>query len=62
MNYITKYEKNFKSLVLNPYGRSVDFQWAEGKHNILYVELDWSFLVSLFLESLKLLLNYPELN
>jgi hypothetical protein len=25
-----------------------DFQWAEGRHNILYVGLKWSFLLSLF--------------
>ena len=37
LNYITKCEVFFRSFILNPYGSSVDFQWAEGRHNILYV-------------------------
>ena len=37
LNYITKCEVFFRSFILNPYGSSVDFQWADMRHNMWYV-------------------------
>jgi hypothetical protein len=38
-------------------GSSVDFQWTEGWHNILYEGLKWSLLVSLFFSFSQTALN-----
>jgi hypothetical protein len=46
---------NFDFLIGVHHGSSVDFQWAEGRHKILYVAFNWSLLASLFLASFKLL-------
>ncbi len=46
---------NFGFLGENLNGSSNDFRWAEERHTIVYVGLNWSLLVGLFLASFKLL-------